>query len=346
MAFVGTYSVSGPSSSITLSTEYSTIDELLIQIPDNTQNLITPGDLRDSVYSLWQQVQTVGLIAASAGSASAVFTNSNPSTVTVGGYTAGTSFPTAQTMQQMWNQLLFPYVKPTASLSIFGGVYEREYGNPLAINPNAVVLNWSVSQFTTTNTILTITVDGVGQIPSGSSQSGTKNATGTHSWNTSNVSETQTFLMSCTDDYVTTFTASVELTYKNLIYWGKINLSSIGNPNLSFNPGSASLVATLCTDNSVILLSGAGSGSGYQLSTTKNMTLNGIDGGGEYLIFAWPSSVVNSTTPTFYVNGFVNTAFTRVRTASPLVNQHGFTTNYEVWVSNTLQNSPLNVVVT
>lgn len=346
MAFVGSYSVPGPSQSITKSNEYSTLDELLLQIPDNTQNLITPGDLRDSVYTLWQQIGSVGVIAASAASASALYTNTNPSTVAVGGFPLGTTFPTNQTMQQMWDQLLYPYILPGASLSISGGVVEREYGDPNALSNNSVNLIWSVSQNTSTVNIISITVDTTPQVPTGASQSSNKLTSATHSWNTSNVSEVCSFNMSVADNLPSTVTASVDITFMNLIYWGKINLSSISNPNLTFNPASASLVATLCTDILIQVLSGAGVTPGYDLSTTKSMTLNGIDGTGQHLIFAWPSSVTGALTPTFYVNGFISTAFTRVRTASPFVNQHGFTTNYEVWVSNTIQNSPLNIQIT
>ena len=82
------------------------------------------------------------------------------------------------------------------------------------------------------------------------------------------------------------------------------------------------------------------------LSTTKNKTYNGINGSGKHLVFAWPSNAAGSLTPTFTVNGLPNTAFTRVRTASAFVNQFNFSgTNYEVWVSNTLQNSPLDIVI-
>jgi hypothetical protein len=346
MAFVGTYSVSGPSSSITLSSEYTTLDELLIQIPDNIVHQITPGDLRDSVYTLWQQIQSVGLIAASAASASAVFTNTFPSTVTVGGWTAGSTFPSTLTMQQMWQQLLYPYVLPSATLVISGGIYDREYGDFNGLVNGSVTLNWSVTRNTPTENISIITVDGQGYLPTGGFTSGTKLTQGTHSWNNSNPIEVNTFTMSVTDAVPNTITATVSINWMNSIYWGKINLSSIGNPNLTLNPGSASLVATLCTDSAVYSLSGAGVNPGYKLTTSKSKVYNDINGGGSHLIFAWPSCLVGATTPKFYVNGFLSTAFTRVRTASPLVNQYNsFTTNYEVWVSNTIQNSPLDIEI-
>jgi hypothetical protein len=323
---------------------YSTVDELLGQLPDNTANLIVPQDLRDSVFTLWERIGDVELIAASAASASAFFQNSDPTPVTVGGIPSGSTFPTPTDMQTMWNQLLYPYIPPTSSLSIVGSS-TREYGNTLGLNANSITLNWSVTRNTSSNLITTITVDGAPQIPTGTSQAGTKTTNGTHSWVSTPASQTNTFTMSGTDDYPTAFNSNTTLTWMNRIYWGRIDLSSIGNPNLTTNPGSASLVDPICSDATILNLTGAGVGSGNQLSSSKDKTYTNINGAGWYLIFAWPSSVSGATAPSFEVNGLPNTAFTRVRTASPFVGLNGFTTNFEVWVSNTLQNSPLNIVI-
>jgi hypothetical protein len=180
MPIVSTYSVS-TASSITLSTEFSTIDELLIQLPDNTANIITAEDIRDSVYTLWQRVENVNDIASSAASASAFFQNSSPTPVTVGGIPSGTTFITPTDMQTMWNQLLYPYIALSTSLSL--SPTQREYGNTSGLNTNSVSLNWSVTK--NSDTITSITVDGVPQVPTGNSQTGVKLATATHSWNTS-----------------------------------------------------------------------------------------------------------------------------------------------------------------
>jgi len=44
------------------------------------------------------------------------FINPDPTTISVGGYPLGTQFPIAQTMQEMWEGLLYPYTAPTLSL--------------------------------------------------------------------------------------------------------------------------------------------------------------------------------------------------------------------------------------
>lgn len=338
MALVGSYSVTGPSSSITLSYEYSTVDELLVQIPDNSANLITPGDLRDSVYTLWQRIGSVSVIAASAASASSFFQNTDPTTVTVGGITAGTTFPTPVDMQTMWNQLLYPYLAPVGSLTVNGGITLREFGDA---NYN-VTLNYTNTVLSSSYPLVAVTVEGA---PKVSLSSGTHLVTITHSWPSVSTSQTQTFTMLTTDTLPTTVTTTTSINWMNKVYWGSIDLSSIGNPNMTFNPGSASLVATLCTDVVVTSLAGANVLPGYELTTTKNKTYTNINGAGNYLIFAWPSNMSGALSPNFTVNGLPNTAFTRVRTNSSLVNAYGYTIDYEVWVSNTPQNSPLTITI-
>jgi hypothetical protein len=56
--------------------------------------------------------------------------------------------------------------------------------------------------------------------------------------------------------------------------------------------------------------------------------------------------MAGSFNPIFTVNGLPNTAFTRLKTNWAFTNQFGFSgSDYEVWISNTQQNSPLTVVV-
>jgi len=313
----------------TESNRYPTLGNLLDQLPDNSSNLIDPKDIRDSVYTLWERIEDVNLIASSAASASAFFQNPDPTPFQVGGITAGTSFPTPTDMQTMWNQLLYPYVGPVASLT---GGNVREFGS-LA----AVTLSWTATK--NSNDITLIDVNGVIQsgAPFTTSQSGTQNT-----FATQNVDTTFNILV---DDGTSTNSASTQVIWRNRRYWGKVDLSSIGNPNLTTSTASISSIIPLLNDSVILGLDGAGVGSGSELSTSISKTYNGINGGGDYLVFAWPSSFSNSQTPQFSVNGLPNTAFTRIRNNSPFVNQFGYTTNYEVWISNTLQNSPLNIII-
>lgn len=323
---IGSYS-NGSASAI----EYSTVDELLTQLPDNEVNLILAQDIRDSVYTLWNRISTLDASLTASLSASVYFQNPNPVPITIGGIEAGSTFPEPTDMQTMWDRLLYPYIDPLCSLFPNQII---EYGNPNGL-VNPVTFNWAVTR--NTDPITFISVDGISYIPTGESQTGTHDTIGTHSWTGAGASEVNTFDMfvRANGNEGTSGTAedSATITWMNNLYWGSIDL---GGVNLTTNPELITQVVPICDDSAIL-------GLQSQLSSSKNKSYNGIDGNGDHLIFAWPSSVSGATSPTFTVNGLPNTAFTRVRTASPFVNVHGFTTNYEVWVSNTVQNSPIDL---
>lgn len=327
MPIISTYSVSG-SESITISKEYSTIDELLIQLIDNNQNSIKAEDIRDAVYTLWSKVDKASEV---------YFQNEEPTIITVGGIPAGSTFSQPMDMQSMWNMLLYPYVQPSISLSL--NISSLEYGNldGLVLTEDSPILSWYVTK--KSNTIISIVVDDETITPTGDSQDGILHVIGTHSWTNTPDSTTNIFTMTVGDG-TGNINTTTNLTWYNRIYWGSIDL---GNINLFTNPELLSDVEILCDDSAIIGLTGAGIGIGNELSDSKNKNYNGINGEGKHLIFAWPSSVLGASSPTFNVNGLSSTAFTRVRNNSPFVNQHGFETNYEVWVSNTLQNSPIDL---
>jgi hypothetical protein len=308
MPIIGSYSVPGPSASLTFTEEFSTLDELLIQLPNNTGNLINAQDIRDSVFTLWNRISNVAVIASQSASASVYFTNPTPVPLTIGGIPAGTTFSNA-TMIDMWNALLYPYIAPSVSLT---GGNTRELGST-----NVVTLNWVATK--NTNPITSIIVDGTPILgaPFNTSQSGSQGALATQ-----NV--TSPFFMSSSDGTSTPST-STTVNWLNKRYWGK-------NPTF----GAFSL------SSQILALSGAGVGTGNVLSSSLSANYNGIDGGGEYLVFAWPTSFGN---PSFTVNGLPNTAFTKVNSSFAFTNVWGYVENYDVWMSNTVQNSAISQFV-
>jgi hypothetical protein len=343
MPLISTYSVVGFENS-TLSRYYSSIDELLIPLLDNTNNSINAINVRDAVYTLYEY--TNAIVASSSATSSLVYDRTNPSTFqsNVGGVLPGSTF--SGSIQDALDRVFYPYVVPNRTIS---SLNIREFG--YLQNGNATYSITTFSEpiqgfitFTSFPIGTSISPSAVVPINTVGVQNGTFTFSPTHSWNSSSITETNTFSF-VIQDTVNTYTTSTQLTFMNKIYWGRVNLSSIGNPNLTYNPGSASLVGSICTDVIVKNLTGAGVTPGYQLTTNKNKTYTDINGNGWYLIFAWPSILPGANSPIFTVNGSPNTAFTRVRTNSPFVGLNGFTTNYEVWVSNTLQNSPLNIVI-
>ena len=342
-SFTGQWTTGTPITGSSSANSYNTLQELLVKIPDNTANLIQPKDLRDSVYTLWEYVSSVSVIASQSAGASSYYTNPSLVPISVGGISAGSSFPGTFSMQQMWDLLLYPYIAPSGG---FSSLAPRQYGSG-----TSVTLSWSVTK--NTNPITSIIVDSIPQVPTGNSQTGTKAATGTHS-NTPPISTTNPYTMTFSDG-TSTPSVSTSLVWMNKRYWGYIDLDGIGvppgtAPDLTTFPGLSGAVGAYITDTMIKALNGAGAngqalvaGMGSELSTTRAKTYTGINGGGKHLIFAFPSGF---GTPAFTIGPLPVTVFTKVKSSFTFVNEYNWSgTSYDVWVSNTTQGSPLNVVI-
>ena len=337
-------SIYGTSSNATYSTTFTGLDPMLAALEDNFANEITAKNVRDTAFTLWERMDTLDTVIAGVTSgvtfsaSSITYTNLEPSTVTVGGIVTGTTF-SARTIQQMFDDMFYPYIQPTISVSIGSNISipgaDREFGAT-----TSVILNWTVTphgeDITLINSIppilpgqVTIPYPG----PFSTAQSNTNNFVSVQNTNS-------LFTINAQDAVSISYQSSAQVTWYNKRYWGKIDLTSIGNPNLTLNPGSASIVNI--TSGNILALTGAGVGSGNELSTTLSKTYTGINGSGWYLIFAFPTSF---GTPSFSVNGLPNTAFTKVESSMVFTNVYGYNNNYDVWISNTQQGSSLNVII-
>lgn len=228
---------------------------------------------------------------------------------------------TGDTTLLAWiNNYFFPSTAPTASISVTGAT-SREFmsaGAGLSVD-----LSWSITRPIACTAIATITVNSVPQtvnpILEGQSQSGTLT--------------NQLLLRNTTQSYPITVTsadksasASASVSWYWSRYWGAF-ASAVPPTNGGF----------IISDAQILALTGAGVGSGVELSTTRLKTYNGINGAGNYLVFAFPSSW---GVPTFVVNGLISTAFTKARD-NAFINASGGSTTYQVWVSNTTQASSI-----
>lgn len=312
------------------------VGDALYQLRNNTSNLIKPQDIRDSIWTLWNRVDDTQIIASQSLSAASgtTYTNSNPTTIAVGGIAIGSSFSATYSVQQMFDMLLYPYTAPTLSLS--ANNTPRQFGSS-----TAVTLTWSVVK--TKESITGITVDVSSIVANGGDQNSTKSTTATHSLVPTAVQEIQTYTMSVVDNALKTTTKTATVTWQNKIYWGSIDLSSLSNPNLTTSPSSASSVGSYVTATLIKNLTGAGVSPGSALATSYSKTYTGINGAGKYLIFAHPT--IFGSTPTFVVNNNPNTAFTKVWSSNSFVNESGFSSNYDVWVSNTAYNGSANIII-
>lgn len=314
---MSTYSTIG---SATYSTSFSNgLDGLMNVLPDNTSNQISARNMRDVSLTIWSQISyAVSQIATASGgtssfngSASNVFyTNLTPTTSPLGGIASGSTFSNVS-VQYMFDTLLYPYTAPTLSLST--SVSILEYGNTTTIS-----LPYSVTKGK--NTISSISI----LTPAGSSPITpilTPTTSGTLGSVTPTLNTTTTFTMSVNDGTVHTTSASV--TWQSRRYWGVF-------PTF-----------TLPTSGQITGLTGAGVGSGSELSTTRTQTRLNMNGSGNYLIFSWPSTFGS---PSFTINGLSSNAWTLIGTQS-VTNTYSYTILYDVWLSNTIQNSPLASIV-
>lgn len=290
----------------TYSVTFDTLDQMMTSLPDNTGNLISARDVRDSVLTLWWKTEDLGA-SFSATASAFYYTNLDPSTVTVGGIVSGSTFSNVG-LQQLFDDMFYPYTAPTCNLSASNST--REFGASIA-----TILSWSVTKAKLN--ISSITVDGTPFVPTNVPvQSGVKSTSAVQDVDT-------TFSMTITDG-TSTIMEYATVSWLNAVYWGKTS---------NFSLPSMTIVGT-----QPAWADGASVGTGKSLASSLAGNYNGIDGAGDYLVFAWPTSFGS---PSFTINGLPNTAFTKLGNGISFTNMNGYVETYDVWLSNTAQNSPI-----
>lgn len=79
------------------------------------------------------RTEYIANLSTSTGGGGSTYINPLPTTIAVGGYPAGSTFPVSQTMQQMWDNLMYPFIPPAfSSFSISGQSTLIEVGVALA----------------------------------------------------------------------------------------------------------------------------------------------------------------------------------------------------------------------
>lgn len=309
----------GVPGSPTYSQTLSGIDEMMIVLPDNNQNQIAASDVRNVVLTLYEEIQ--GLSSSVSSSVGFTFSNTNLTTTSVGGISTNSNLY-GKTLQQIFDLMFYPYVRATLSLTANPSIIE--FGNTSSL----VNLTWYAkagSQKINNLSIIRPTIPNT--ITVASNITGGLSASGTLSGNITIPNTTTNYSLRVLEDVTgTTYSVSTSVSWINARYYGVYNLSSYGNPNLTLNPGSASILSSVFTDIVINSLSKELNSSRLQGRT--------MTGGGSYLVFAWPT-INNPGTPTFFTDSpLPNTAFTKIRSNSPMVNVWGYTANYDVWISN------------
>lgn len=162
-----------------------------------------------------------------------------------------------------------------------------------------VTLSWSVVK--NTFPITEINVAGTAIVPTGNNQSGTLTVMAQQNIAT-------TFQMYAKAGKDTAY-ASTTIGWSHKRFWGTTTKDGINQA---------------ITDADILALS-------QEFASNRVKTLSGFDGRGQYFIYVFPTAW---GVPQFSVNGLPNTAFTRVRTGA-FVNSDGFSSSFDVWMSNT-----------
>lgn len=211
------------------------------------------------------------------------------------------------TVQDALDKTYYGDVAPLVSLTIETPV--QQLRDTTAFPTTETKLNWSVTS--QGSLITSIVVGGQTIVPLGGNQSGQVTVL-----TPSNVNTVYT-ITAISDGLATN--ASQTVSFKSKVYWGRISKDGIS---------SGQLIA----DQDLIDLEFS------ELSDTRARDLNGINGVGDYLVFATPYAFGE---PVFVVNGLTNTDFNAVRTNSNFVNELGYQRAYNVRITDVPYPSPI-----
>ena len=291
------------------------IGGMLSRLPDNTANQISAQDVRDVVAGLWTVLTGLSASISSLSAPSVTYTNNDPSTVEVGGLSEQSSFSNIS-IQDLLDDMLYPYTAPSISLSTNPSVVE--FGN----STQTVQLHWSITA--RKNNIINAYINGplttINTTPIPTSFNSSNGIESSISLVT-NVTNTFTFNVDDTNVFVTPNTGGIynttaSVTWSLRRFWGTLPSSSPLVTSTSSN-FSYSDINTLNSDLE---------GSSYQQS--REITTNN-----DYVFFIWPSNSVDleAFPPVVSINGLSNNDWIKTRDGVTFTNQFGYTASYDVW---------------
>lgn len=237
------------------------------------------------------------------------------------------------------NNYFFPAEDPTIALTggtilEFGASTSREVNYTITKKTYGIDTA-SITQFPSNTPIIIGANIDEDSDPNGNQQTGSENLTlDTPAEPSVDTQVQETISADVEDNQGNTDTASTTFTWRHGAYRGTLGDSDGDGGGTAYSV-LADVTGTPPTDAAILSLT-------KTLTTTRTGTFNNFGGGGEFTVFAWPTLF---GTPSFIVNGLPNTAWTKVRSAFNFTNAEGFTQPYDVWVSNTVQNSPSNIQI-
>jgi hypothetical protein len=300
----------------------SDITQLLQRLQDNTGNLIDAKDVRDSIWSLYTQIRNV---ASQSSTQSTTFSSARKTTFGVGGVSRGSTL-TNVAYRDLMSSILESYAPPTInSFSPTTTIYQ--------FGQTAPVLSLTYNITPKYSPIFSIGFDGPSGslgvvLPTGSDpEVGTKGGVSPTFSITPAVTEYNIFTMSVVTQDALTFSATSSIVYKHKIYYGPIDLTSIGG----FTPSditSTSTTRAYLTDARIKGLTVSSLQTGFSFKDELQF------GTGSYFVYAHPTIYGKLPGQGFYTGNMFSTGFTKIRDASTFSNEYSYQIPYDVWISN------------
>ena len=314
---MATYGVIG---SPTYAVAIDNLNGMLNVLPDNSANLIDAQDVRDVVAGLYENLMSVSSSVSIIASASVTYTNSNPTSISLGGVSFNYTF-SGITIQQLFDTLFYPYTPPTLTFSVSPSVVE--FGD----STTTATLNWYVTSGIN-NTVSSYIYRPLQSPQSLSTPTSFNYSSGTLGSNNLVTNTLTTFTFSVNDLNLSSIpntggdnsvTASVNWSLRR--YWGTLSSSS----DLTTVTSSTFYYLDVSTLNSEL--------SGGYTQSREIMTNN------DYIVFIWPTNSVNlqSIPPKVTINGLPNNDWIKTRDGVVFTNQFGYTASYDVWRFNNTQ---------
>ena len=293
---------------------------------------LDPNDILSGViyYLVWDGSR-FQFFTTDPGSSFGNYTNLNPVPSTIGGIAAGSTFSN-QTMQQMWDALLYPFQVPQfTSFNISGQSTTLEVGE--TVNNISRTFNWSTSNSgnITPNTVsISNITGGTVVLASGLVNDGnetitlpspiTYTAQASHVWQ---ITATRTNASTMSDNY--------QINWRWRRFWGTSN-------------------NTILTESQIESL------AGNSLSTSMNGTFSMAAGGYKYFAvpttFAEPTFIKDNSTGLGVAMADIPEGYTDVGSGIykfrivPITNIHGVTQDYRVYRSKNMLGGSIVISVT
>lgn len=329
----------GASGSATYAVEMSGIDPMMAVLPDNNFNQITARNVRDIVYTLWEN--------GGGGGGEFFYTQTAPlnekSTSGVGGISSGRTFSQVP-LQQLFDEMFFP---PLANEYSISGGTDNLFGTP-NVTANIVVSFKQKNDKSFSQPYVTVTsargaawsghniqLSPPPDVPPGKNTSGGR----TYNNQAADANQVTTWTLNVKEGGVSLSPKTTQVTWYLNRYYGVVNFAQFDS---DFDLTSARAKTQIGYTTIAQLLPFVGFNRISLTGTKQKNPLSSVtftNPNGYHVWMAWPSTDFGDGIPNkFIFNNNEVTVFTKLAVGD-FVNEQNYSTSYTLWVSNKKQSS-------